>query len=170
VLVEMNEEGAVVVARWYGGVLLGPIRFAHMENCAREAIVKWKQGASGAEDNARAAQRRKLEDEQEQSVALVKTLHQRDSSISALRELLREKREQLARKMGDDVAVTPRTPTKSPDYQPMPLQALRRLEKARDATISWILKEIDKVEKEELDLDICQTVAGAMEARTRRGV
>ena len=34
------------------------------------------------------------------------------------------------------------------DYSPMPLQVLRRLEKARDTTISWILKEIDKVEEE----------------------
>ena len=152
----MNVEGAVVVARWYGGVLLGPVRFAHMETCAKEAIGKWKTNSSGPEEDGRAAQRRKIEDEQKQLVALVKTLHQRDSSISALRELLREKREKLARRTGDDVAVTPQTHTKSPNYQIMPLQALRRLEMGRDATISWILKEIDKVEKEELELEIQQ--------------
>ncbi len=30
----------VVVSRWYGGILLGPDRFKHINNCARELIVK----------------------------------------------------------------------------------------------------------------------------------
>lgn len=35
----MGVDGAVViVTRWYGGVLLGPKRFAHISNCAREAL------------------------------------------------------------------------------------------------------------------------------------
>lgn len=29
----------VVVSRWYGGILLGPDRFKHINNCARELIV-----------------------------------------------------------------------------------------------------------------------------------
>jgi len=29
---------AVVVSRWYGGILLGPKRFAHISNCTREAL------------------------------------------------------------------------------------------------------------------------------------
>ncbi len=29
----------VVVSRWYGGILLGPDRFKHYNNCAREVIV-----------------------------------------------------------------------------------------------------------------------------------
>ncbi len=151
-LVEMKVDGAVVVARWYGGVLLGPVRFAHIENCAREAISKWKQGASGAGEDGHVAQRRKVEDEEQKS-ALVVTLRQRDSSISVLRELLQEKREKVARQTGDCRILTPQTRMKSPDYQAMPLEALRRLEKARDATISWILKEIDNLEEEGLKLE-----------------
>lgn len=153
VLVEMNVEGAVVVARWYGGVLLGPVRFAHIENCAREAITKWQRDASRAGENGHAAQRRKVEDDEEQKSVLVKTLRQRDSSVSTLRDLLQEKREKLARETGDGRVVTPQARMKSPAYQAMPLQALQRLEKARDATISWILKEIDKVEEEDLKLE-----------------
>ena len=29
----------VIVSRWYGGILLGPDRFKHINNCARELIV-----------------------------------------------------------------------------------------------------------------------------------
>ncbi|KZT05388.1 ribosomal protein S5 domain 2-like protein [Laetiporus sulphureus 93-53] len=40
VLKVMQEEGVidavVIVSRWYGGVMLGPVRFAHFETCARD--------------------------------------------------------------------------------------------------------------------------------------
>ncbi|EPT00411.1 hypothetical protein FOMPIDRAFT_1122786 [Fomitopsis schrenkii] len=40
VLKAMQEEGAidavVVASRWYGGIMLGPVRFAHFETCTRE--------------------------------------------------------------------------------------------------------------------------------------
>jgi putative IMPACT (imprinted ancient) family translation regulator len=40
IMADMNAVGAVVVARWYGGILLGPVRFSHIEHCAREAILE----------------------------------------------------------------------------------------------------------------------------------
>lgn len=30
----------VVVSRWYGGILLGPDRFKHINNCARNVLVE----------------------------------------------------------------------------------------------------------------------------------
>lgn len=30
----------VVVSRWYGGILLGPDRFKHINNCARNILVQ----------------------------------------------------------------------------------------------------------------------------------
>lgn len=30
----------VVVSRWYGGILLGPDRFKHINNCARNILVE----------------------------------------------------------------------------------------------------------------------------------
>ncbi|KAH9920929.1 uncharacterized protein B0H18DRAFT_1086273 [Fomitopsis serialis] len=33
---ESTIDAVVIVSRWYGGVMLGPIRFAHFETCARE--------------------------------------------------------------------------------------------------------------------------------------
>jgi len=29
-------DAVVVVSRWYGGIMLGPVRFTHIENCSRE--------------------------------------------------------------------------------------------------------------------------------------
>ncbi len=152
VLTEMNVEGAIVVARWYGGVLLGPVRFTHIENCAREAIEKWRTSATPIRQEREhpAAQKRKTGNDDKKST-LVRVLEERDHSISALRGLLRDKTEEASAKQPEEKASTSKdvnvTPTKSTDYSAMPLQALERLEKARDATISWILKEIEKVEQ-----------------------
>ncbi|XP_034386552.1 protein IMPACT isoform X2 [Cyclopterus lumpus] len=40
---------AVVVSRWYGGVLLGPDRFKHINNCARNILVEEGYAASPEE-------------------------------------------------------------------------------------------------------------------------
>jgi putative IMPACT (imprinted ancient) family translation regulator len=138
-LADLNVEGAVVVARWYGGILLGPVRFTHFENCAREAISKWRQEV-GEE-----AKRRKVEeDEKAEQESLAKALEQRDSSIAVLRDLLVEKT-----KKDGEVSSQPtrQEPAKKTDYSSMGVPTLRRLEKARDGTLAWILKQIDKAEE-----------------------
>src|SRR5690242_6181035 len=56
VLNDTQAVGTVVVARWYGGQNIGPIRFAHIESCAKEAIWKWKVAV---EDGEREEQRKK---------------------------------------------------------------------------------------------------------------
>jgi len=40
----------VVVSRWYGGILLGPDRFKHINNCARNILVQ--EGFTSATDEA----------------------------------------------------------------------------------------------------------------------
>ncbi|XP_015209336.1 protein IMPACT isoform X2 [Lepisosteus oculatus] len=40
----------VVVSRWYGGILLGPDRFKHINNCARNILVDENYTESGGED------------------------------------------------------------------------------------------------------------------------
>lgn len=130
VLSDLDAQGAVVVARWYGGVLLGPVRFTHIEKCAREAIASW----TAAEQD-----RKKRKTEEAERVELVKTLEARDESIVVLRELLAEKS-----------AIAKEAPKSqpAPDYDKMDAATLKRLEKARDGTISWILKAIDKAEQQ----------------------
>lgn len=142
VLNDTQVSGTVVVARWYGGQNIGPIRFTHIENCAKEAIWKWKVAASELEmEEARKKQR---VDDEAKKTELVEELTQRDYSISALRKLLAEKKAKLS---GSE-EVAPSTPQKVTDYGKMGLDVLKRLEKARDATISAILKQMDKLDED----------------------
>lgn len=148
VLHDMNAVGAVVVARWYGGVLLGPVRFNHIEHCAREAILESRrpQHGNSVDEQARHKQR-KIDEPGPDKVNLMRTLEERDESIAVLRGLLREKMVASERSSGTASDAQRHTPSKKIDYSAMPLEALIRLEKARDATIAWILKEIDKAEE-----------------------
>ncbi|XP_032741986.1 protein IMPACT [Rattus rattus] len=49
----------VVVSRWYGGILLGPDRFKHINNCARNILVE-KNFTSSPEDSAKSFGKKKV--------------------------------------------------------------------------------------------------------------
>lgn len=146
VLQDMNAVGAVVVARWYGGVLLGPVRFNHIEHCAREAILESRRAdhQNGVEERVK---QRKIDADEHDRNALKRTLEERDQSISVLRGLLKEKMAASTASSETAEDAQRQTPTKKTDYSAMPMRALKQLDKARDATIAWILKEIDKAEE-----------------------
>lgn len=87
-------------------------------------------------------------DEADDKLRLVRQLKQRDQSILVLRKLLAEKTEATAT-TGEGDASKPAassSPAQQPQYEAVPLLRLRQLDKARDATISWILKQIDAAE------------------------
>jgi putative IMPACT (imprinted ancient) family translation regulator len=134
VLRDTQAEGVVVVARWYGGQNIGPVRFTHIEECAKEAILKWK--------TEQTVKKQKVDDEAKQKT-LVNNLQKRDYNIFALRKLLAEKKAKLEKAQ----PVSP-TAQKPQAYEKMSLEALARVSKARDATIDFILKQIDAVNKE----------------------
>ena len=166
VLVNMKATGACVVARWYGGSMLGQIRFAHIENCASEAVRQWSNHVGQQQ-----TKKRKIEEEVVEKGKLVKALAKRDQSISVLRTLAAEK-EKLAKDAaeGKDSATgvtsgqaiivdatrntVPLPPRPEPnsqtgtDYGSMTVERLRALDKARDATLAFLLKRIDKAESE----------------------
>lgn len=147
VLSELKVEGGVVVARWYGGILLGPVRFNHIENCAKDAISQYLDSRTGSGPSlAQATKRAKTEDDAGQKSALVKILEQRDRSIDALRqhELLTSK---STPKPPSTATHSSQTSPKKPEYQKMALEQLARLEKARDATIQWLLRQINDAER-----------------------
>ena len=154
-LVDMNVSGAIVVARWYGGVMLGPARFDHIVNVAKEAIAKWKEangeGAAVKKMKVEEASVLTAEQEAEQKERLVKQLGDRDTSIKVLRELLAEKKS-VPSPRAEQVSATqtlsspPSKTVAGPNYSVMPLKTLKQLEKARDTTISWILKQIEEAE------------------------
>ena len=135
VLSNADVEGAVVVARWYGGVMLGPVRFDHIKACAQEAIAGWIQ------ERERRVKRQRVQDEDERRQGLIRVLPERDESIIVLRGLLAGKKDPPS----SEVKTKP-SPVKAPNYSNLPLSALEKLEQVRDATISWILKEIEKAE------------------------
>jgi hypothetical protein len=141
VLADTQATGVVVVARWYGGQNIGPIRFTHIENCAKEAIWKWKV----ADDSAKKEQATKKQkvDQEARQKELAKNLQERDYNIFALRKLLAEKKAKL-----QDEEPAPPTPQKMLDYGQMAMDGLVRVDRARDATIAFILKQIDKVDEE----------------------
>lgn len=147
--------GTCVVARWYGGVMLGPVRFKHIEQVAREAIQKWQD-----EETANLVKRRKVEEEEAEHIKLSKSLSERDGSIVVLRELAAKKERELkdarAGDPNDEVEDTAPPATVPPsssaqaatNYTEMPLDRLRAFDKARDATLGFLLKRIDKAEAE----------------------
>ena len=165
-LQSMQVVGVCVVARWYGGVLLGPVRFDHIETCAREAIEKWRESEREAH-----AKKRKAEEDASEMTRLIKVLADRDQSIAVLRSLAAEKEDKLkeareSQKNGErdgdggggqaarDEKVNARVKQKADepkpalDYDAVPIDRLKALEKARDATLSFLLKRIDKAEVE----------------------
>ena len=140
-LKELNVEGMIVVARWYGGKLLGPVRFTHILDCAKDALRSWEEAE--AENRKRL---KRVEDETKLKPQLVGLLNQRDQSIAVLRTLLAEKKGVADPQAKSNTAAT--SVNANPDYEAMELQTLQRLLKARDATIGFILSQMDKAEKE----------------------
>jgi len=140
----MQVTGSVMVARWYGGVMLGPVRFTHIETCAVNAVKSWKE--------EQAAKKRQVEQDkadEEDRMRLPEALEERDKSISVLRKLLEQKKARNLKgtQDGSVVAATPPTPSKKMEYAAMPVESLRKLESARDRTIAFLLKQIDAQEE-----------------------
>jgi len=135
VLASLDVEGAVVVARWYGGVMLGPVRFEHIKDCAKDAIKQY------LEEEEKKAKRVKVEEDETRRQELIRVLSERDRSISVLRDLLAEKQQR-----GGAQEAQKSSPAKVPEYAKLSLPTLASLERARDATIGWILKQIEKAE------------------------
>ncbi|KAF9804052.1 hypothetical protein IEO21_09481 [Rhodonia placenta] len=131
VLRVMQDEGildaAVVVSRWYGGVMLGPVRFAHFETCAREVCRKFR-----------------LKDEMAGLIATLSTL---DATLDTLRS-------ELAQLTTESTPSESRTPTKAsssqkkPDYselhESLDISKAKRLVKARENATKVVRNALQK--------------------------
>lgn len=111
VMERMDAFGLVVVARWWGGVMLGPVRFRHIESAARAAIQRHRDRAARAAEPDGAVQR------------LRQQISQRDRTIHALRKA-------LAAQRGTQ---PPEAPARAPEAGSVAV--LRNLLAARDRTI-----------------------------------
>ena len=168
VLREGNVEGSVVVARWFGGVLLGPVRFDHIRNCASEAVRSGTRKDEGEEEKDGGGKRMKAEDDGEKQ-KLIGVLEGRDLSIGVLRGLLAGKKVALegGSSQPDDSSVLS-SPSKGANYAQMDLAILKRLEEVRDKTIGWILGQIEEVEKALGDLGEGELLTGEIDPEESR--
>lgn len=149
VLIELKAEGSLVVARWYGGTLLGPVRFTHIENAAKQAIAR-SRGSTDDQVSKRPKLGVSQDDDESEKRRLIKQLQARDQSILTLRQLLADKQSssESMNKAGETASAKPCPRSMPlPDYATMSLERLKQLDKARDATIAWILKQIDSAEE-----------------------
>lgn len=121
--------------------MLGPVRFTHITNCAVEAIRKYHQSQSGTETRE-GNKVVKLDNKEigEETLKLTKELESRDENISILRKYLAELKGLEASGEGRKM-----------EYERLSLDTLKKLDKARDSTVAWLLREIEKVEGEKKD-------------------
>lgn len=117
----MNAFGLLIVTRNYGGILLGPIRFQHITQCARESIIAFRHNRSLIGDDLNKLRR---------------ILHARDKTIQVLRDLSQRKQDIDAQ----DILVQGRATTSSnltspSNYELQTIETLKRLVTARDMTI-----------------------------------
>ncbi|XP_075776945.1 protein IMPACT isoform X1 [Pelodiscus sinensis] len=57
----------VVVSRWYGGILLGPDRFKHINNCARSILVEYNYINSAEESAKHLGKNKRIRKEKKQA-------------------------------------------------------------------------------------------------------
>ncbi|KAF2148532.1 hypothetical protein K461DRAFT_248049, partial [Myriangium duriaei CBS 260.36] len=114
--------GSLVVARWYGGVMLGPVRFTHIEQAGRDAVAAWRAASASQKEEARSKVR-----EEEERRGLKRLLAGLEGGTTT---------------GGEDA----KSPAQKIDYEHMTVERLRMLDKARDGTIGFLLKQIDGVE------------------------
>lgn len=156
-----NDEGLLCVARWYGGILLGPARFDHIEHVAADAVATYhlSQGRSPEISSPTIAAPRILDGGEKDR--LIRTLRNKDMSVESLRNTIAAKK----RETGQESPHT--SPCKEMNYERMQVEALKRLVIARDATIKSlrdIYREITQTLASE-DTRMAQQVA-----RTKHGV
>jgi len=152
-----NVLGSCVVARWYGGVMLGPVRFQHIEDATRSAITTWRGTLSTipTTNDVKTVNDGKTDEQKRDEAAERKTLLVelafRDESIVSLRGLLEQKKQALQGLGNGSCSKDVQTGLVKEikvDYTTYTLERLRGLDRARDGTITFLLKQIESVEKE----------------------
>ncbi|THH33098.1 hypothetical protein EUX98_g1119 [Antrodiella citrinella] len=125
ILKTMKAEGimdaVVIITRWYGGEMLGPIRFSHIETCTREVCRMFRQ-----------------KDDMEEAIT---TLNSLDAILSGLRAELST----ISSSLSTESTSTAR---KSQDYSPMrdslDLKKAKRLITARENSIRAVKSSLSK--------------------------
>jgi len=137
VLTSNEDQGILCVARWYGGIMLGPARFDHIVHVAADALATYHiaqrkppalspptiQGPKSSPPPRIAADYYERE-------RLVRVLRGKDMTVEYLRAMITAKK--LERGKGNSA---PTSPSKIKNYEGVQVEGLQRLVVARDATI-----------------------------------
>lgn len=109
-------DAVVVVSRWYGGIMLGPTRFSHIETCTLEVCREFKR-------------REEVKD------AL--------TTLRSLDDILAQLRDELAVLKGEGAAAPMKTPDYS-GWIDWDLPKARRLIRAREGSINSVKELLSK--------------------------
>ncbi|KAH9174944.1 ribosomal protein S5 domain 2-like protein [Lactarius sanguifluus] len=117
-------DAVVIVSRWYGGTMLGPIRFTHIQDCAREVCQVFR-----------------VEDEMQDCISTLKSL---DDILADLREELANAKK--ANRQSPDSEAKPHTTKK--DYsalqKSLDMVKARRQISAREKAIESVKRLINE--------------------------
>ncbi|KAF8738498.1 hypothetical protein AX14_011333 [Amanita brunnescens Koide BX004] len=101
-------DAVVIVSRWYGGVLLGPARFTHIETCAEEVCREFKKSEE---------------------------LQDCITTLTSLDDLLGQLRAQLQTRSNPSAQPDKEKESKKPDYSILDIPKAKRLIAARENSI-----------------------------------
>ncbi|PWN41004.1 hypothetical protein IE81DRAFT_292537 [Ceraceosorus guamensis] len=114
----------VIVSRWYGGTMLGPIRFEHIENCATEALRQF------------------LDDEA--LVPLRKQLGDLDSEVLNLRARSSTSSSQTATPSTLAATASPTSRKVAPTYADLTKEKAERLISARRKQVEMLKRKLSQ--------------------------
>ena len=132
-LVASEDEGLLCVARWYGGIQLGPVRFDHIIHVAADALATYhirerKTPLLAAPTIQAPKVVPQVPSDEEERNKTIRTLKGKDMTIETLRSMITAKKAERG-----ESPVT--SPVKEKNYDRMSVEGLKRLLIARDATI-----------------------------------
>jgi hypothetical protein len=141
ILIASEDEGLLCVARWYGGIMLGPARFDHIVHVAADALATYHLSLEKSPvitTSTMTAPRIISSESDEERGRLVRMLRGKDMTVENLRGTIsgiKSERGELSQQ----------SPVKEKNYERMGMDGLKRLVIARDATIQSlrdILREL----------------------------
>jgi len=137
VLTSNEDQGILCVARWYGGIMLGPARFDHIVHAAADALATYHIGqrkppllSPPTIQGPKSSSPAKIPHDYNERERLVRLLGGKDMTVEYLRAMITSKK--LERGEGNNA---PTSPSKIKNYEGVQVEALQRLVVARDATI-----------------------------------
>lgn len=150
ILTASDDEGVLCVARWYGGIMLGPVRFDHIIHVAADALATYhlSMKKNPIITSPTITSPRALKDGERER--LIRVLKGKDMTVENLRGMI------TAKKVEKGLESPLASPVKEKNYERMHVDGLKRLVIARDATIKSlrdILKELNQASTESASVE-----------------